>query len=122
MKRREFLGLGVTLTAIAATGRSLLPSIASAADEKITDKDILKEGEPAPVANYCVHPEKQPNKFCPDWKSKPGRCKECTFYNMDNSQTTYKGGKYAHCQLLTDPKKPRFVSEGAYCATFVKKA
>lgn len=120
MKRREFLGLGVTLSAVAATTKGLWPSTAQAADT-LTPAQILKQGEPAVIANYCEHGEKQPNKFCPDWKSKPGHCKECTFFNKDNSLTTYKGHKYARCQLLADPKKAQFVSENGYCSTFVKK-
>jgi hypothetical protein len=121
MKRREFLGWGVTLSAVAATtAKSLWPKTAFAADT-LTAAQIQKEGQPAVIANYCEHPDKQPNKFCPDWKSKPGHCKDCTFFNKDNSLTTFKGGKFARCQLLADPKKPQFVSENGYCSTFVKK-
>jgi hypothetical protein len=87
----------------------------------ITEKDILKEGQPATIANYCTNPDKQPNKFCPTWKEKPGHCSDCNFFNKDNSLTTFKGGKYARCMLLTEPGKPQYVSEKAWCATYVKK-
>ena len=125
MKRREFLNLGVMFSAAYVSARALLTgSVAFAADAKkaaLTDKEILHEGTPSNLANFCENPDKQPNKFCPDWKSKPGHCKDCTFFNKDNSETTFKGKKYARCQLLTDPKKPQFVAETNYCATFVKK-
>lgn len=118
MKRREFL----SLTAAALAGSSLTNNWpAFAAETKIADKDILKDGMPAPIANFCETPDKQPNKFCPDWKAKPGHCKDCMFYNQDKSETTHKGKKFAKCSLLSDPKKPQFVSENAYCATFVKR-
>lgn len=127
MKRREFLGLGVTISAGLAAVKGLsLPSAwaedkkagGAAGAAKITEKDIYKENPPGQLPNYCQTPDKQPNKFCADWKSKPGHCKTCMFYNKDNSETTFKGGKYARCQLLADPKKPQFVSEKAWCATF----
>ncbi len=118
MKRREFIGLGVALS---VGGIALSKSrIAFAAG--ITEKDILKEGQPAAIANYCETPEKTAAKVCPTWKDKPGSCKTCMFYNTDKSETTFKGVKYARCQLLADPKKAQYVAEGAYCATFVKKA
>lgn len=118
MQRREFLGLGALMT----FGSAGLAKFAFAADAKkaITEKDILKEGQPATIANYCEHPEKQPNKFCPN-APKGATCKSCTFYNKDNSEVDYKGKKYARCQLLADPSKPQFVAQGAYCATYVKK-
>lgn len=127
MKRREFLNLGLSMSAGLLAAKSLASAKAWGADKKaggakITDKDILKQGEPAPIANYCEHAEKQPNKFCPDWKAKPGHCRDCMFFNKDNSLTTYKGAKYARCQLLADPKKAQFVSEHGYCSTYVKKA
>ena len=118
-KRREFLGLGVGLLAV--KGALNLPLAVAAQGAKVTEKSVLKEGQAAAIAGYCEHPDKQPNKFCPDWKAKPGHCKECMFYNKDNSETTFKGGKIAHCQLLADPTKAQFVSEGGYCSTFVKK-
>lgn len=123
MKRREFLGLGITFSAASLLVKPLLnvPTAHAADAPKITEKDILKQGQPATIANYCENPEKQPNKFCPAWKTKPGHCKECMFFNKDNSLTTFKGHKYARCQLLSDPKKPQFVTENGYCTTFVKK-
>lgn len=147
MKRREFLSLGVTISAGAVAVRSALSSVAAfaadakptasgkagdkkasdkgAADKKsagIADKDILHEGQPATIANYCEDPKGEANKYCPDRKNKPGKCKECTFYNKDNTETTFKGKKYAHCQLLSDPAKAQYVWENAYCATFVKQS
>lgn len=120
MQRRQFLGLGITLS----IGAGSLSKLVFAADAKkaITEKDILKEGQPATIANYCETPDKQPNKFCPSWPTNKGHCITCQFYNKDNSETTFKGKKYARCQLLADPSKPQFVAEKAYCATFVKKA
>ena len=127
MERRQFLTLGLTATGAAIVSKALgaktalakAPEKAKAGGPTITDKDILKEGQPATIANYCEHPEKQPNKYCADWKSKPGHCVKCTFYNTDASETTYKGGKYAHCQLLNEG--PKYVSEKAYCSTYVEK-
>lgn len=124
MKRREFLHLGMAGTVGLVAIRSLNPQKATAAEagaKKITEKDILKEGQPATIANYCQHPEKQPNKFCPTWKEKPGNCETCMFFNKDNTLTTFKGGKYAHCQLLADPTKPQYVSIKGYCSTYAKK-
>lgn len=121
MKRREFLGWSAGFFATAPGLLRVSTAVAADASKKITEKDILKEGQPAAIAGYCEHPDKQPNKFCPDWKAKPGHCKECMFFNKDNSETTFKGGKFAHCQLLADPKKPQYVSENGYCTTFVKK-
>lgn len=120
MNRRKF----IALAAIGLAGSKLLAQApaAKAASKAITDKDILKEGMPATIANYCENPEKQPNKVCPTYKEKPGNCKSCMFYNKDNSAGEFKGKKYARCQLLTDPKKPQFVSENAWCATYVKQA
>lgn len=137
MNRRDFLGWGLLTSCTPLALRSLLPESAMAAEEnkkdspkgkgkdagsKIAEKDILKPGEPTTIANYCDNPEKQPNKNCPDYKSKPGSCAKCTFFNKDNSEASFKGKKYAHCQLLTDPKKPQFVSENGWCATFVPKS
>jgi hypothetical protein len=129
MKRRDFLNLGVMFSAAYVSARALLTGpTAFAADAKkadaaggITEAQVLHEGTPSNLANFCENPDKQPNKFCPDWKTKPGHCKDCTFFNKDNSLATFKGKKYARCQLLTDPKKPQFVGEMNYCATFVKK-
>lgn len=127
MNRREFLHLGMTGVAglIAFENLRSATAAAAAADKgaakKITAKDILKEGQPATIANYCEKPDKQPNKFCPAWKDKPGHCDTCMFFNKDNSLTEFKGGKFARCQLLTDATKPQFVSDKAWCATFVQK-
>ena len=110
MKRREFIALGIMATA----GRYTFAA-------PLTEKDILREGQPATIANYCESPEKQPNKICPTWKDKKGFCDTCMFYNKDNSATTYKGKAYARCQLLADPKRPQFVAAKAYCSTFVAK-
>ena len=122
MKRREFLHIVAAASAGALAAKTLQPEAASAADaKKIADKDILKDGQPATIANYCATPDKQPNKACPGWKDKPGHCEECMFFNKDNSLTKFKGGSYAHCQLLTDPSKPQYVSSRGWCATFVKK-
>lgn len=120
MNRRKF----IAIAAISLTGSKLLAQApaANTAAKAITDKDILKEGMPTTIANYCENPEKQPNKACPTYKEKPGNCKSCMFYNKDNSAGDFKGKKYARCQLLTDPKKPQFVAENAWCATFVKQA
>ena len=125
MKRREFLQFGMVATAGAITAKAIQLPRAFAAEtpgvkSKITKKDILREGQPATIANYCEKPEKQPNKFCPNWKE--GHCDTCTFFNKDNSLTDFEGGKYARCQLLADPKKPQFVAAKAYCATYVKKS
>lgn len=122
MKRRQFLGLGMLLS----LGSLALPKLAFGEDKKpagkgLTEKDIVKEGVANPVADYCLHPEKQPNKFCKD-APKGSFCNNCTFYNKDNSETTYKGGKYARCQLFGDPSKAQFVASGAYCRTWVKKS
>jgi hypothetical protein len=112
MKRRNFLVL--------SAGFLGLGSLVHAADSKpaaVTEKDILKEGQPASIANYCENPSKQPNKFCP---TKPaGICSDCTFYNKDNSKTKYKGKEVAKCQLLATA--PSYVYSTASCATFVKK-
>jgi hypothetical protein len=90
-----------------------------AAAAAITEKDILKDGQPTTISNYCSNADKKPNKFCPNHKE--GHCKECNFFNKDNSLGDYKGGKYARCMLLTEPGKPQFVSEKGWCATFTKK-
>jgi hypothetical protein len=120
MKRRQFLGLGMLLS----LGSTALSKMAFAADKPagkgITEKDLVKEGAANPVTDYCLHPEKQPNKFCKD-APKDSFCHNCMFYNKDNSETTFKGGKYARCQLFADATKPQFVSAGGYCRTYVKK-
>ncbi len=118
MKRREFIGLGMAMS----VGGLVISKVSLAASAAtITEKDILRDGQPAVVPNYCEAPEKQPNKLCPTWKEKPGKCSTCMFYNKDASLTEFKGKKYARCQLLADPKKPQFVAEGAWCATYVKQ-
>ncbi len=119
MQRRQFLGLGMVMSFAAGSFSKLV--FAADAKKALTEKDILKEGQPATIANYCEHPEKQPNKFCAN-APKGSHCENCTFFNKDNSLTDFKGKKYARCQLLADPSKPQFVSHTAYCATYVKKA
>jgi hypothetical protein len=118
VKRRHFMAL----TALGVSSAGSI--VAFAADAKkagkaVTEKDILKEGMPASIANFCDYPDKKPNKICPDVK---GICKDCLFYNKDGSETDFKGEKVARCQLLADPTKPQFVHARASCATFVKKA
>ena len=117
MKRREFIGYG----ALAPLALKMPWAAAADAKKKLTEKDILKEGQPATIANYCENPEKQPNKFCPGWPTNKGHCETCMFYNKDNSESEFKGKKYARCQLLADPTKPQFVAQKAWCATYVKK-
>lgn len=122
LKRRDFLGLSAGFMSLATLG---FPMKSSAQDKKagaaaLTDKQILKDGMPATIANYCENPDKQPNKACPAWKE--GHCETCTFFNKNNTLTTYKGAKYAHCQLLADPTKPQFVAAKGWCATYVKQA
>lgn len=136
MKRREFIGAGI----VAACGMGAVAWAQGAApkkDEKkadaaaktadaggkkaLTEKDILREGQPATIPNYCEKPEAPKNKFCPTWPTNKGHCETCMFYNKDNSETTYKGGKYARCMLLSDPTKPQFVALKAYCSTWAKK-
>ncbi len=112
MQRRHFLGL----TALVFGSGSLLSRLAHAAG--ITDKDMLKEGQPATIANYCENADKKPNKFCPEVK---GKCSACMFYNKPTpSEGTYKGKKAAKCQLLTDATKPQYVYADGTCASFVK--
>ncbi len=111
MKRRQFL----TMSAVAlGLGALKVP----AADKKpgITDADVLKEGQPTTIANYC-DPKKKPNKLCPP--EVKGLCSECMFYNQDKSETTHKGKKVAKCTLLQT--KPQYVWAEFSCATFVKK-
>ncbi len=123
MKRREFIHLGAMTSVGVLLTSTLVRSLAWAGPAKakggasIKKDQILKEGQPASIANYCENADKKPNKFCPDAK---GKCAQCMFYNKDNSETTFQGTKYAHCQLLTDPKKPQFVAAVGSCATFVK--
>jgi hypothetical protein len=119
MKRREFLQLGAIASAAAILTRGMTAKAQGAAAKPITDKDILKDAQPAPIANYCNNPDKQPNKACPGWKDKPGHCETCMFFNKDNSLTSFKGGKYARCQLLTtDPNRPQFVNAKGWCASY----
>ena len=116
MNRREFIALASTGLGFSAA------SLKALADAKggITEKDLLKEGQVANVANYCENPTKQPNKFCPDVK---GNCASCMFYNQDGkSETTFKGKKVAMCTVLgTDASKPRYVLATASCATFAPR-
>ncbi len=115
MKRREFLGA----TAAFLGGLAVFKQV-QAEPPKVTAKDVLREGQPATIPNYCEQPDKQPNKYCP---TKPaGKCDTCRFYNHDKSETTFEGKKVARCQLLTDPKKPQFVFSTASCSTYVKNA
>ncbi len=124
MNRRTFLGVGTAVFAL----KSLDLAWAEGKDTKasggkaLNEKDILRNGQPATIANYCEDPEKQPNKFCPGAKDRPGACENCQFYNKDNSETTFKGAKYARCQLLADPSKPQFVAAKGWCATYVPKS
>jgi len=124
MKRREFVSAGVLgvvgACLLGGTRRVWGQAPTDKKKEKISDKDILREGQPTNLANFCENPDKQPNKFCPDAKGK-GKCKTCMFYNKDQSETVFKGKTYARCQLLTDPKKPQFVNDQAYCSTYVKQ-
>jgi len=119
MKRRAFLQLGILATAASVLPLKMATANAADGGKKLTDKDILKDGQASAVANYCTDSTKQPNKACPSAKDKPGSCETCMFYNKDASLTDYKGGKYARCQLLSDPSKPQFVSAKGWCATFV---
>lgn len=114
MQRRHFLGL----TALVLGSGSLVAKAADAAKGP-ADKDVLKEGQPATVANYCENADKKPNKFCPDAK---GKCGECMFYNKDNSKASFKGKEVAKCQLLADPTKAQYVYSVGSCASWVKKA
>ncbi len=89
--------------------------------KKLTAKDILKEGKPASIANYCENAKKQPNKYCPD--AKPGNiCENCQFYNTDKSETTFEGVKVAKCTLLANPASAQYVAAAGWCATYVPKA
>lgn len=122
MKRREFLGYSALISMFWGKLSFAQDKGAAGGAKKLTDKDILKEGQPATIANYCENPDKQPNKFCPSWPTNKGHCETCMFFNKDNSLADFKGGKYARCQLLADPSKPQFVSAKAWCATYVKKS
>ncbi len=117
MKRREFLQLGA-MASVLPLALSAFADDTKPAGKKVTDKDVMKDGQPAPIANYCSNPDKQPNKACPGAKEKPGHCETCMFFNKDNSLADFKGGKVAHCQLLTDPTKPQFVSAKGWCASY----
>ena len=121
MKRREFLQLSIGTSVTLATVGSLGYSLGVAAEEakKLVEKDILKEGQPATISHYCLNP---PNKVCPEFKEKPGNCETCMFFNKDKSLTTFKGGKYARCQILSDPAQPQFVSSKGWCGNYVKMA
>ncbi len=111
MKRREFLAAGV-----ATLGLSSLKVQAADAKATVTDADVLKEGQPTTIANYC-DPKKK-GKACPP--EVKGLCSDCQFYNKpEPSETTFKGKKVAKCQLL--PNKPQYVYADYTCATFVKK-
>ncbi len=116
MKRRDFFGVMATISA----GLGFTKLSFADAKKKITEKDILKDGMPATIANYCENPDKQPNKACPGFPANKGYCETCMFYNKDNSETDFKGKKYARCQLLSDATKPQFVAQKGWCATYVK--
>ncbi len=116
MKRREFIsGSLLGLIGLVAT-KSIKVSAAAPA---ITDKDILKEGKPAPVANYCEDGSKPNNKACPGAKDRPGKCADCQFY-VRETETTFKGKKYAKCQII--PVAPNYVMSSGWCATYTKRA
>lgn len=106
MERRIFLGL------IAAT-----LSAKSRAVPKISDKDVMKDGQPATITNYCTKPKQQPNKFCPNYAAKPGECDTCQFYQRDTI-TKFKNSEHAKCLLLSDPSRPQFVQAKAWCAQY----
>lgn len=118
MKRREFIGLGVMagLGSVALSKGLLSEAHAAGA---VADKDVLKEGQPTSIANYCEKPKKGA-KACPAYPGS-GDCSTCMFYNTDKSETTFKGKKVAKCQLLADPKKAQYVLSTAYCAAYVAK-
>lgn len=122
VNRREWIKTCMQVSFLGIFMGALSKKVFAADAKPITDKDILKDGQPATIANYCSTPDKQPNKACPAWKEKPGHCSDCNFFNKDASLTSFKGGKYARCMLLTEPGKPQFVSEKGWCATYVKKA
>lgn len=120
MKRREFLWTSAFASMV--LGQVTFSQSAQAQAKKLTEKDILRDGQPATIANYCENPDKQPNKACPSFPKNKSYCENCTFYNKDNSEADFKGAKYARCQLLADPSKPQFVAKMGWCATWVKKA
>lgn len=119
LPRREFLsGSLLGILGLVAT-KSLTVRSAFASGATITEKDILKEGVPAPIANYCENPTKQPNKICPGAKDRPGNCAGCQFYLAD-TKTTFKGKEYGKCQIL--PAAPNYVAATGWCATYTKRA
>ncbi len=113
MKRREFL----TAVGVSAIGfKAIQAGATDAKAAKITDADVLKEGQPTTIANYC-DPKKKSKACPPEIK---GVCGDCQFYNKpEPSETTFKGKKVAKCQLVT--AKPQYVFAEFSCATFVKK-
>jgi hypothetical protein len=124
MKRREFLSFSALIPFTLARptwAQGKKPEAKKTDTKKLTEKDILRDGQPATIANYCENPEKQPNKACPAWPTNKGYCDTCMFFNKDNSESEFKGKKYARCQLLADPAKPQFVAQKGWCATYVKK-
>lgn len=123
MKRRDFMTFTAGVLSLAGVSWANETGVkigGAGAGGGITEKQILKDGEPATIANYCSDPQKSA-KACPSWKDRPGHCETCNFFNKDNSLTTFKGTKYARCQLLADPSKPQFVSVKGYCSTYVQK-
>ena len=117
MKRRDFLYQSIFASACLVLAQAFRSIPVFAADKKVTDKDVLKDGQPATIANYCSNPDKS-TKTCKERKEKTAYCKNCNFFNKDNSLTDYKGGKVAHCMLLTDASKPQYVSEQGWCSTY----
>lgn len=117
MERRQFLNLGLSISAGALISKGLTPSKAFAAGPALTDKDFMKEGKKMNVNNFCEVPKKG-NKACPNWKE--GNCKSCMFYNTDASVTTYKGKEAAKCQLQTE--QPQYALATNFCENYYKKA
>ncbi|MGE0528021.1 MAG: hypothetical protein AB7G93_13795 [Bdellovibrionales bacterium] len=143
MKRRDFLNLGVSASAGLLLLKTLDPAAGFAQDKaqkepkkeaKGTDKadkkeakkasgpeipenKVVHEGKPTNLPNYCEHPEKQPNKYCPGWKE--GHCKTCMFYDRQNMGTS-KGKEVAKCKVATNPQQPQYVYPDAYCSSYVK--
>ncbi len=117
MKRRDFLNLSLFASAGFVIAQAVRSIPVFAADKKLADKDVLKDGQAATIANYCAAPDKSA-KTCKERKEKTANCKNCGFFNKDNSLTDYKGGKVARCMLLTDPSKAQYVSEKGWCSTY----
>lgn len=111
MKRREFI-------AFCALALASLKVKAANAAKKIAKKDILQDGQPSNVPNYCSVTKK--TKSCP--AEIKGKCSECMFYDQDKSLAKSDDGKeVARCTILSDPSKPQFVYADYTCAVFQKK-